>query len=283
MFMKKVLILVLAVVMVISLAIPAVAAAKPGTEWESQAPELAEGFSETVVLHSAEDALKLAEEIQKLMNEAKAKLKDACPEGFNIKYFSYMELADSKNSGSVTVEPIDHYEIVFMQYVDGAWVEREHTVNGDVTITIGGVVEAPLAVFTKDIVGTNAGGSYGSAAAKRGNLLPGLGQGYTETVLLHSTEDVLELAEEIQRLMTEAKAKLKDACPEGFAVKYFYYTQLIDSEGPVEVGFKKIAHDEIMFMQYVDGAWVALEVTVNEDATITVDGVVEAPMAIFIE
>ena len=278
MFMKKVLILVLAVVMVISLAIPAVAASKPTTELESQTPGLVEG---AVTLHSAKDALKLDEDVQKLMNVAKSKLKKACPNGFEIEYFCYVETTEAEGSVSITFAPIDHYEIVVMQYLDGAWAELKHTVNGDVSITVDGVVEAPLAVFINKL---GAGAvSYDSAGAKRTNLLPKLVKGAEETVLLYSTEEVQELSEEIQNLMMEAKAKLKAACPEGFAVKYFYYTEIIGSNGPVAVDFKKITHDEIVFVQYVNGAWVEVEATVNEDATITVDGIVNAPMAIFIK
>ena len=39
--------------------------------------------------------------------------------------------------------------IVVMQFVDGKWVELKCTVNGDGTVTIEGVVKAPMAIFTK--------------------------------------------------------------------------------------------------------------------------------------
>ena len=40
-------------------------------------------------------------------------------------------------------------EVVVKQFVDSKWVELKSTVNGDGTVTIEGVVDAPMAIFTK--------------------------------------------------------------------------------------------------------------------------------------
>lgn len=273
--MKKILISVLAIVMIISMAIPAVAIAKSGEDWETQVPALAKESS--VVIRSAEDAMELSEDVQALMADAKAKLKKACPKGFAFEYFCYVE---TKDAASVTVAPIDHYEIVFMQYINGEWVELEHTVNQDVTITVDGIVEAPIAVFVKkNIEDSNAGAGLASPKAKRARLLPGLAD--ESSVLLYSTEDVLKLSGDVHKLMAEAKAKLKDACPAGFAVKYFCYGEIVGNESSAPMVLKPIDHDEIQVMQYVDGAWMELKATVNEDGTVTVEGVAEGPIAIF--
>lgn len=39
--------------------------------------------------------------------------------------------------------------IVVKQFVDGKWVELETVINDDGTITIMGVVDGPIAIFTK--------------------------------------------------------------------------------------------------------------------------------------
>ena len=272
--MKKILISVLAIVMIISMAIPAVAIVKPSAAWETRVPALAKESS--AVIHSAEDAEELSEEVQQLMAEAKAKLKKACPKGFAVEYFCYVE---TKDTVSVTFAPIDHYEIVFMQYIDGEWVVLEHTLNKDVTITVDGVVEAPIAIFVKKNIEGNAGAGLASPKAKNTRLLPGLGD--ESSVRLYSTEDVLKLSEEVQKLMAEAKAKLKDTCPAGFAAKYFCYAEIIGSESSVSVVFNPMDHNEIQVKQYADGAWMERKATVNEDGTVTVAGVTEGPIAIF--
>lgn len=273
--MKKILISVLAIVMVISMAIPAVALAKPSAAWETQVPALAKESS--AVIYSAEDAEELSEEVQQLMAEAKAKLKKACPKGFAVEYFCYVE---TKETVSVTFAPIDHYEIVFMQYINDEWVELKHTVNQDVTITVDDIVEAPFVIFVKkNVESPNAAAGLASPKAKSARLLPGLAD--ESSVVLYSTEDVLKLSGEVQKRMAEAKAKLKDTCPDGFAVKYFCYAEIIDSESSVSAVFNPMGLKEIQIKQYVGGAWVELKATVNEDNTVTVDGIAEGPIAIF--
>lgn len=147
--MKRVLVFVLAVVMVMSMAVPAAALASPGATKKDLTPILTEESELIVELHNTEEVLKLSKEIQSLMAEAKGKLKDVCPEGFSVKYFFYVEITGSEGPVSVHFEPIEHSEIMFKQYVNGAWVELEHTINEDGTKTVRGVVEAPMAVFVK--------------------------------------------------------------------------------------------------------------------------------------
>ena len=147
--MKKVLVFVLAVAMLMSLAVPAAALASPGATAQKLTPILTEESSLIVKLHDTEEVLKLSEAIQNLMAEVKGKLKDACPEGFAVRYFFYVEIIGGEALVSVTFEPIAHNEIMFKQYVNGAWTELKFDVNKDDTITVYNVVEAPLAIFTK--------------------------------------------------------------------------------------------------------------------------------------
>lgn len=272
MYMKKVLIFVLAIVMVISMAVSAFAQTNPNLKEDSDLPALTKESSEVIVLRSVED-------VQELTKEAKAMLKDACPQNFAVEYFFYAEV---EGSATVVFDPIPHEEILFKQFVDGEWVELDFTVNADKTITVEGVVDAPMAVIVKTPLSAEVvPGSRPSVAGKKENLLPGTTVKYATSVLHHSTEEVLNLSDDIQALMAEAKEKLTDACPEGFAAKYFYYVQVMGSDGPATAVYEPMDHSEILFKQYVDGEWVEMDATVNKDGTITVDGIVDAPMAVF--
>lgn len=184
--MKKVLFFVLAVVMVMSLTVPAAAAPEdaaatglisPGATAADLKPELTEESHPIVEIHTTEEVLELHEDVQEVMAEAKEQLADACPQDFAVKYFFYVEIvnaqekavtvsfesivknvaaedsdtetAESESNGTVDVEDIKQGRIVFMQFVDGKWVELEFEVNEDGTITVFNVVEGPVAIFVK--------------------------------------------------------------------------------------------------------------------------------------
>lgn len=126
-----------------------------------------------------------------------------------------------------------------------------------------------------------ASAAHFSPSAFVKDLIPIVSKAFSLIIQIHSVEDILELSEEIQALMAEAKALLKAACPEGFAVKYFFYAEVIGNEGPVSASFEPIKHNEIMFKQYADGSWRELDHIVNKDNTITVNDIVSGPMAVF--
>lgn len=147
--MKKILVLVLAVAMVMSMALPAAALSSPTASSKDLTPELGKVSYIKVILHNLEEIANLSKNVQDLMAEAKGKLKDACPEGFAVKYFCYVEIIGADRVSSVDFEPIEHEEIMFKQYVDGEWVDLKFTVNEDGIIVVNDVVEAPLAIFTK--------------------------------------------------------------------------------------------------------------------------------------
>lgn len=148
--MKKVLAFVLAVVMLMGMAVPAAALTSPTASAKDLIPDLGKDSYKAVILHTPEDVeKKLSQNIQDLMAEAKGKLKDACPEGFAVKFFFYVEIIGYEPPVSVDFEPIEHSEIIFKQYIDGEWVEKKATVNVDGTIVASDIVEAPLAIFVK--------------------------------------------------------------------------------------------------------------------------------------
>ncbi len=214
--MKKAMILALAVMLTLSLAIPAAAATAesptaPETSQTTTAPlpEIVEEETKTedgaTVTVEAVAADKVEEEMpaeeQKTFVTAQETLKKAAPKGMKSQYFFYAKVtkteADGTNSkvtGSVaddgTVKPaasanltikLDSIlksangnvngkgnangnvngkgngvgngktvpNIVVKQFVDGKWVELETVINDDGTITIMGVVDGPIAIFTK--------------------------------------------------------------------------------------------------------------------------------------
>ena len=73
-------------------------------------------------------------------------------------YFFYVQIDKVEADGTTTKHngPVDMIvkienitEVVVKQFIDGKWVELEAVINDDGTITIKGVVEGPIAIFTK--------------------------------------------------------------------------------------------------------------------------------------
>lgn len=286
--MKKLFAFVLAIVMVLSMALNAFALEGAHAEWKRLLPVLS-GDSGIAVFYSMKDVQDLSEDDQKLMEAAAAELDDARPPHLALKYFCLVEIIGAENPTDIVLEWIEHDEIAFKQYVGGAWVLLEHSVNEDKTIVVKDVTNGPLAIFTNDVYGMaraeveTSSGKRPSVQGKKQNLLPDVSKESTLLVLLHSTEMVPHLSEEIQAQMAEAKAKLKDACPDGCAVKFFCYVEILGEADSVSVVFEELDFNEIHFGQYVNGEWVELAYEINEDGTITVNNVVNGPKAIFVK
>lgn len=85
---------------------------------------------------------------------------------------------------------------------------------------------------------------------------------------------------EAKETVVAAQAALKEAAPEGMAAKYFFY---VDAEETVELTLKVAKAAEVVVMQFVDGKWIEVESVLNADGTVTIKGVVEGPIAIFIK
>ena len=213
--MKKAMILALAVMLTLSLAIPAAAATAesptaPETSQTTTAPlpEIVEeeaktedGAAVTVEPVAADKVEEMPAEEQKTFVAAQEALKEAAPKGVKAQYFFYAKVTkteadgtSSKVTGSVaddgTVKSaapanltikLDSIlkaangnvngkgnangnvngkgngvgngnavpNIVVKQFVDGKWIELETVINDDGTITIMGVVDGPIAIFTK--------------------------------------------------------------------------------------------------------------------------------------
>ena len=223
--MKKAMILALAVMLTLSLAIPAAAATAesptaPETSQTTTAPlpEIVEeeaktedGAAVTVEPVATDKVEEMPAEEQKTFVAAQETLKKAAPKGMKSQYFFYAKVTkteadgtSSKVTGSVaddgTVKSVTSANltikldsilkaangnangkgsangnvngkgnangnvngkgngvgngatvpnIVVKQFVDGKWVELETVINNDGTITIMGVVDGPIAIFTK--------------------------------------------------------------------------------------------------------------------------------------
>ena len=147
--MKKALGLVLAIVMVLGLAIPASAAvSSPASSEEDLKPFLITADSDEYGIATAEEVSELPEEVQEVFAEAKENLEEAVPEEMVVRYFFYFYT----NEPCDAVFRIESYqELVFMQFIDGEWVELEFTINADGTVTVLNVVDAPMAIFVKKL------------------------------------------------------------------------------------------------------------------------------------
>lgn len=271
--MKKVLAFVLVALMVVGLAVPAAANSVISASVNRDLPVLANSTG-NVKLHNQDDIQKASEEIQTVMEESDKALVNADTEGLGLRYFFYTEILSGEESVSLEFEPIPHNSILFMQYTDGMWIQLEHSVAEDGHITVIEIIDAPLAIFMDGM------DSPGGLLVK---LLPILTDESYLIVQLHNLEEVPTLSEDIQNRIAEAKAQLEDACPQGFIVKYFFELDIIGTDAAVSVDFEAIEHNAIVFKQYVDGAWVELEHAIGNDEIITVSGLVEGPVAVFIK
>lgn len=170
--MKKAIVLALALVLTLSLSIPAAAArtgspVAPNTSDTTTAPlpevvetEITTDDGTKLIIDpiAADDTENLSEEVQEVLATAQKALKAATPKGMKAQYFFYVQIdkveadgATTKYDGSVDmIVKIENItEVVVKQFIDGKWVELEAIINDDGTITIKGVVEGPIAIFTK--------------------------------------------------------------------------------------------------------------------------------------
>lgn len=302
--MKKLLALILSVIMIMSLMAgckknkqeaPAGTTAAAVVETEANTPETQAAPSETpdapetgmenvgtpVLTEEAHDVVALflqenldglSEQVQQQMADAEAALADVDSLGLAQRYFFLAQLRQDEEFSSVDFEPIPHNEILFMQFVDGIWTTLEHSVGDDGVITVAAVANGPVVIFTD---------SLGSAGANPMNLVPVLTEESYLITQLHTMDEAAVLPEDIQKQSEAAKDALQEACPQDFAVRYFFFLDVLEGEGPVSITFEPIDHSEIQLKQFVDGQWVDVAFTKNQDGTLSVDGAVDAPMAVF--
>ena len=99
------------------------------------------------------------EDMAAFENHHQAPLAEAKPADMKTKYLFYVTIVKTDEERSfregydgavnMTVKIKNVKNVVVKQFVDGKWVELETVINDDGTITIMGVVDGPIAIFTK--------------------------------------------------------------------------------------------------------------------------------------
>ena len=151
--MRRVMTFALAVMLVMAMAVPAFAVNSPTAPVASETktaalPVVVDTLSAGVALIPVNAAATLAAEAKETFATAQAELKAAAPAGMAVKYFAYVAV-ESDSAVTVALKIANVQSVTVMQFLDGKWVELKCTLNADGTITIEGVVEGPIAIFTK--------------------------------------------------------------------------------------------------------------------------------------
>ena len=108
-----------------------------------------------MAIRKSQLSIRLTEEEKTALAAAQAALGDAAPAGMKAQYFFYVRVYAQDDATkkvapvTITIKLEGVTEVVVKQFVDSKWVELKSTVNGDGTVTIEGVVDAPMAIFTK--------------------------------------------------------------------------------------------------------------------------------------
>ena len=169
--MKKTIVLALALVLAMNLAVPVAAVSSPvapATSETTTAPlpeviveEVKTENGATIVIEpvAADKVEEMPKEDQKTFLAAQEKLAEAKPADMKTQYFFYVTIVKTDEERSfregydgavnMTVKIANVKNVVVKQFVDGKWVELEAIINADGTVTIQGVVEGPIAIFTK--------------------------------------------------------------------------------------------------------------------------------------
>ena len=105
-----------------------------------------------------------------------------------------------------------------------------------------------------------------------------------------AADKVEEMPKEDQKTFVAAQEKLVEAAPAGMKTQFFFYVKVtkIEADGttaksdaPVSMTVKVDNAAKVVVKQFVDGKWVERKVVVNADGTITIEDVVDGPIAIF--
>ena len=271
--MKKVLVFVLAVVLVMSMVIP-VSAANTNTNSTETKPFLFSSTSEDCVVYFANEIHKLTDVAQEVFEnglEAEDDVlvsKDMIP--LDFLYISTSE----KCTVVLRVENIRG--LIVKQFINGMWFTMKSAINNDDTITVENVVEGPMLIYTipNKVASPVAPKTSTTATAP----LPVLVSATSDDYSLYATTDAYKLSLKARQMFVDAQESLWNVVPKNMAARYFFYMYTNDSCTSV---FEIANIHEVVFMQYLEGEWAELESTINTDGTVTVEQVVEGPMAIF--
>ena len=167
--MKKAFVFALAVILTLSLAVPAAAVSSPTAKETSQtatAPlpklvtseiPLEDGSKIVIELIPVTDVSSLSEDAQKACAAAQASLAETTPDGMKVQYFVYATTYKVNADGTtepyeppvdVTLQIDNITKVAVKQYLKDAWSELDADVTTDGIVTIKGVVDGPMAIFT---------------------------------------------------------------------------------------------------------------------------------------
>lgn len=267
--MKKMLVVVLSVILTVSLAVPATAA---GKDTPSERPFLASTTSKDAKCTFLNEASELSEaELEELTEAENAELEAG---GKGMKTHDLFYFYTSEPADAVFYVP-DSPDLIAKQFIDGKWVKLDTIVNEEEsTITVKNAVDAPMILYSlgKDSpVGTEESPTTTA-------FLPVLVSYAAEKFELYSVLEGYKLEIEGRQAFLNAQDALRDALPAGMSARYFFY---VYTSSMCTAVFRIENASEVVFKQYVDGQWAELESAMNGDGTVTVEGVVTAPMAIF--
>lgn len=230
--MKKTIVLALALILTLSLAVPAAAAdigspVAPETSTTVTAPlpeivekeiKLENGATVTIEPVAADKAEEMNEEEQKTFVAAQEKLEEAAPQGMKTQFFFYAKVTKTDVDGTSS-------KVTGSAAADGT-VKTTTPVN--MTIKLDSILELANGAGKANPGKGNANGKGSANGNVNGN--------------------------------GNANGNLNG---KGYGV------------GNGE------AINKIVVMQFIDGKWIELKTVINDDGTITIEGVVDGPMAIF--
>lgn len=167
--MKKVFALALAVLLMLSLTVPAAAQASPGakpsdSKKASPLPVVVENTIKTedgaiiTVDPMAADDSDLTQDEKNAMADAQKAQAEGAKGMKSVLNFFYARVTKTSTdgttskdaAGNLTIKVDDPANLVVKQYINGQWVELKDIIdNGDGTVTIQNVVNAPIMIGTK--------------------------------------------------------------------------------------------------------------------------------------
>ena len=270
--MKKAIVWILSLVLIIGMAVPAYAA-------DTAAQKQSKAFlvsstakdSKCAFLNEA-DAL-TEDELASLTDAQKEEL-EAAEKGMDKRDLFYF--STSEPTTAVFRVP-DIRNLTVKQFIDGKWVTLKSTINADGTITVENAVSAPMMIFAvpKNKVASPTAPQESTTVT---SLLPVFVSSTSDDCALYSVLEGYKLSADARQAFEDAQNSLKDALPEGMAARYFFY---VYTSEPCTLVLRISNFKELVVKQYIDGKWQELACTVNAGGTVTIENVVEGPMAIF--
>ena len=268
--MKRVLAFVLTAILLMGVVVPASAAGTGSTETR---PFLVSSTSEDCAVYFANEIHKLPDSAQSDFEEALEKENEVLVSDEMIPLDLFYVSTSEMCTVDLWVGEIGG--AIAKQYIDGKWSLMESAMKEEEIMTVEDVVEGPMLIYAIPKVSSPTAPETSATAAAP---LPVLISATSDNCALYATTDVYKLSPDARQTFTDAQKALPDIAPDDMAVRYFFYMY---TNAPCTAVFEIKNISEVGCVQYVNGKWVELNSTINTDDTVTVEQVVEGPMAIF--